>query len=117
MNSVELAMHATKSRKGFVSDKVIMLDNLEKYKKLTLKTANGRILDDDGPFRANFHDHWCILASKGYQGMGKNCCMIIPKKKPRNDNLTLAEKLKNSNIFLDRIIVENFLVDSAAFGV
>ena len=108
VNLVGLAVHCTKHKKGSVVDKSILLEHLETHLSLCCKSAIERSIEDNGPFRNHHPNHWSMIADKGYQGIKESCCMVLSKKKPRNRNLSLNDKLGNTKVASDQIIVENF---------
>jgi hypothetical protein len=93
---------------GSKFDKTVLLDCVDETKELLVKTQMEMRLRDDGELHDQYPSHWAILYDKGFQGIVSELRAIIPKKKPRNGNLTSREKRKNSQIGEDRIICENF---------
>ncbi len=58
------------------------------------------------------------LADKGYQGIKKHHHFSqIPKKKPRKDKLSVAEKKENRELAKERIIIENVFAHLKRFRI
>ena len=93
---------------GSKFDKTVLLDCVVETRELLEKTQMEMRLRDDGEFSTRYPNHWAILYDKGFQGIISEVRAIIPKKKPRNGNLTVQERRKNRQIGEDRIICENF---------
>ena len=54
------------------------------------------------------NNSWSVMADKGYIGLQNQVRAVIPKRKPRERELTRSEKMENLKIASLRIIVENF---------
>ena len=54
------------------------------------------------------NNSWSVMADKGYIGLQNQVRAVIPKRKPRERELTRSEKMENLKIASSRIIVENF---------
>ena len=80
VNSVGLAVHCSKFCKGSVADKTILMDHLQTHLTLCRKTENGRLIEDNGPQRDLYPNHWSMIVDKEYQGIQESCCVVLPKK-------------------------------------
>lgn len=89
-------------------DKMILMNYVDETKELLSKTQMEMRLRDDGEHANRYTNYWAILFDKGFQGIISELRAVIPKKTPRNGNLTNQERRRNRQIGEDRIICENF---------
>lgn len=93
---------------GSVSDMTIFVRRIEMHKLRIKKIEHEQHQADVGILGDAHPHHWAILADKGYQGGSEHTRIITPTKKRANQPLSNAERIHNSNISSDRVLVENF---------
>ena len=77
------------------------------------KTAPGSKHDkkmfDDSGIADRLQDDEACMGDKGYQGIQHSCQAVLPHKKPKGKELTVAQKARNRRINQVRIVVEHII--------
>ncbi|ETV79243.1 hypothetical protein H257_07308 [Aphanomyces astaci] len=93
---------------GSVADLTMFRKRLDVHAANMKKTPTEATVNGNGELFQALSTMWAVLVDKGYYGLTAPVRAIHPKKRPSNGALDRRDLERNSAVYSDRVIIENF---------